>query len=108
MRLLEPFGSGFGQNRRRKRAEDFAVLDATVEDLLHLWPSWIRHDAAIAKRARSPFRATLEPTQDPSVCDQLSGLVKQGCSRQLGDREAVGRGAAGFYRSLNLFAREAR
>ena len=33
MRLLEPFAGGLGQNRRGKRAEDLAVLDALIQNL---------------------------------------------------------------------------
>ena len=50
--LLRPFR----QHDRRERPERLPVLDAAVEDILHLGLARIGEQAAIAERARTEFR----------------------------------------------------
>ena len=69
VRLLEKFAGGFFGDRGRKGAENLAVLDAAVENVLHFRAARIGQNAAIAQRARAPFRRALKPAHDFSVGD---------------------------------------
>ena len=64
----------FRQDRGRERTERLAVLDARVERGLHVGPSRVAEDAAVAKCARTPFLPALEPTHDPTLGESVRGL----------------------------------
>src|SRR5262245_1807115 len=89
MRLFEPFSGSFRQDRRRKGPENFAMLDAAIQDLFHFRPARIGHDAAISQRAWPPLRASLEPAEDFSVRNDRGGLPQQVFFGQFADRTAV-------------------
>src|SRR5215813_1940728 len=59
VRLLEPVGGSFFENRRSKRSEDLAVFDAAIQDFLHFRTAWIGDNAAIPERSRPPFGSPL-------------------------------------------------
>src|SRR5712692_9398254 len=82
MRLLEILCSRFRQDRRREWPEDYSVLDAAVEDLLHFLTPRISNNTSIAKRARAPFAPALKPAEDFSIGDQGRGLAHQFLFRQ--------------------------
>ena len=65
----------FGQHDRRERPERLPVLDAAVEDVLHLSPSRIGQQAAIAERARPEFGRPLKPADHLLVGQQFCGIA---------------------------------
>ena len=65
------FAGGLFEDRRREGAKDFAVLDAAIQNVLHLRAARIGQNAAIAERARAPFGAALKPADDFSRGDVL-------------------------------------
>src|SRR5512132_3114053 len=69
MCLLEILSDPLLQPRRREAMERFTLLDARIEDVLHVGASWIDHDAAVAERSRPEFHPTLEPPHDLSIGD---------------------------------------
>jgi len=75
MRLLEVFPGVFRKDGRRKGAKSLTVLDAAVKNFLHFRTARVCDDAAIAKRARTPFRATLEPAENFSIGDDRGGAA---------------------------------
>src|SRR5947208_6397307 len=52
------------RDRRCKRTEPLAKLDAGVDDLTHIRSPRVGDDAAIAECARAPFHASLKPADD--------------------------------------------
>src|SRR5258706_11839447 len=72
MTLLEIIRGALFKDRRRKRAERFALLDAVVKNFFHVCTSGVDHDRAIAQRAWPKLHASLKPTYDQPVCDVLS------------------------------------
>ena len=79
MRLLEKFADGLFGDRWRERAKDLAVLDAPIQNFLHLGAARIGQNAAIAQSARSPFRGALKPTHDFSGGDVARGRFDESC-----------------------------
>src|SRR6185437_2220595 len=67
MRFLEPPTCGFGEDRWSERPEDFTVLDALVQYLLHLATPRVRDDTPVAEGSRPPFRAALKPPKNFSI-----------------------------------------
>ena len=65
------------------------MLDAHVEDVPHVVPPRVDHDAAIAQRARPPLRAALIPPHHLAVRDVLSRLLDQRVLVQFAVREAM-------------------
>ena len=108
VRLLKVFAGGFCENGRRKWAKGFAVFDAPVEDFLHLRTARVGDNAAIAKRARTPFGAALKPAEDFSIRDDRGGTLRQLFFVQFGDRIAVACQAIRLDRPPDFFARIAR
>src|SRR5436305_2115685 len=77
MRFLKPIADCLRQNRRRKGPKNLPVLDASVENLLHIRTARISHDAAISQRSRAPLSAPLKPTQNfPIGNDRRSAMAE--------------------------------
>src|SRR2546427_443161 len=77
VRLLKILCCVFREDRRRKRAKDFPMLDPAVQNLLHFQTARVGDDALIAKGARPPFGAALKPIEDFSVCDERGAAPRQ-------------------------------
>ncbi len=77
VRLLEKFADCLFGDGWREGAKDFAVLDAAIQNFLHFRAARIGENAAIAQRARSPFRSTLKPAHDFSGGDVARGCFDQ-------------------------------
>ena len=75
--LLEPLARRLREERRRERAEGLAVLDARVEDVLHVVPARIGDDRAVAERARAELHPPLEPADDVAVGDPLGDVRRR-------------------------------
>src|SRR5580658_5622314 len=108
MRLFEPFPRGFREYRWSEGAEDFAVLDALVQYLLHFRPSRIGDDASIAERARSPFRSPLKPSEDFPVGHNCGGALHKIFLWQFFDVPTVFQRTVGIHCAPNLLARISR
>src|SRR5262245_41631950 len=52
------------------------MFDAAVQDVFHLSPLWIGHDASVAQSARSEFQPSLEPSHDIAAGDPLRSLAR--------------------------------
>src|SRR2546422_8570315 len=89
VRLLKILRCVFREDRRRKRAKDFPMLDPAVQNLLHFRSARVGDDASIAKGARPPFGAALKPTEDFSIRDERSGPARQLFFSQFDDRVAA-------------------
>src|SRR4029077_7924090 len=71
VRFLKPFAACFRQNRRRERPKNFPMLDAPVQNLFHLCPPRIGHNASISERPRSPFCPPLKPSENFSFANNF-------------------------------------
>src|SRR5262252_11198496 len=65
--LLEPLSNSLLHHRRRERAKRFPPLDLGVERGLHVGAAGVTEDRAVTERTRSPFHASLKPTDDLSL-----------------------------------------
>ncbi len=77
MRFLEKLAGSFFRNRGCEWTKRFAVLDAPVQDVFHFGAARVGQDAAIAQRARSPFRRALEPADNFSVGNMPRGRTHE-------------------------------
>src|SRR5438093_962743 len=59
--LLEPVTGRLSQDRWSKRTERLAMLDSSIEDVLHVRPSRVDDDRAVAERPRPELHPPLEP-----------------------------------------------
>ena len=75
--LLVPLAGSLGEDRRRERAKRLAVLDARVEDVLHVVASRVGDDRAVAERARAELHPSLEPAHDLARGDVLGDRAEQ-------------------------------
>src|SRR5258708_37136355 len=98
----------FREYRRRKRGEDFPVLDPAIQNLLHFRTARVGDDAAIAQGARPPFGAALKPAENFSIRDDRGGAARQLLFSQFGDRIAALPQAIRLDRASNLIARITR
>ena len=74
--MLEVFMLMVGHDGRRKRTKPFAVLDAGVQDFLHVGQAGVSHDGAIAESARSPLHAALKPSDNISGRDLVGNFAR--------------------------------
>ena len=65
----------FGQHDRRERTERLAVLDAAVENILHLGLARVGQQAAIAERARPELGTALKPADHLLIGEQFRGVA---------------------------------
>ncbi len=65
--VVEVLSAVFGQNRRRKGPERFAVLDFQIQLLLHLGIARVAQDAATTQGARAELHASLHPADHVAV-----------------------------------------
>src|SRR5688500_5034762 len=72
---LEYLPRAFGEHDRCKRAERLAVLDAAVENILHLGLARIGQQAAIAERAWPELGTALKPADHALLGEQLGGIA---------------------------------
>lgn len=91
---LEPIRDKFAQDRGSKGAKGFATLDFGIEDVLHVGAARVAEDGAIAKGARAPFEAALEPANDFAFAD--------GASRGSAKTGRIGKSADGTVGSFDL------
>ncbi len=77
MGFFEIFAGGLREDGRCEGAEDFAVLDAAIQNFFHFRAARIGDDAAIAEGARSPFGAALKPAENFPVGDDLRGAAHE-------------------------------
>ncbi len=94
MRLLEEFADGLLGNGWRKGTKDLAVLDAAIQDVLHLRPARVGQNAAIAERARAPFRGALKPAHDFSRRNMDGGRFDKSGLVEVRDFGVAGGGGA--------------
>src|SRR5258708_12541053 len=94
----------FSEYRRRKRAEDFPVLDPAIQNLLHFRTARVGDDAAIAQGARPPFGAALKPAENFSIRDDRGGAARQLLFSQFADRITAVRQVIRSNRAANLLA----
>ena len=80
---LEPVLHRVAQDGGRERPEGFAALDLEVEDILHVGAARIAQDRTVAKRARPPLHAALEPADHLALGDRLRGVTAE--RRLVGD-----------------------
>ncbi len=72
--MLEIFVLMIRENRRGKGTKPFAMLDARVENVLHVRQTGMGEDGAVATEgARTPLHAALEPADDISRGRDLVG-----------------------------------
>ena len=76
MIVLEIFMLMIGHDRRRERPEPLAMLDAGVENVLHVGQAGMRNDRAIAQRTRAPFHPALKPADHIAGGDLVGHLVE--------------------------------
>ena len=74
---------------RRERAERLAVLDARVQDGLHVGPARMADDRSVAESPRSPFLASLEPAEDLALAERVRSGVQQLLAREFLERHAA-------------------
>src|SRR5215207_490461 len=67
VRLLEVVADALFENGRREGAEGLALLDALVEDLLHVGAARVYYDGAVAEGARAELHPPLEPAHHGPV-----------------------------------------
>ena len=94
MRLLEEFADGFLGDGWREGTKDFAVLDAAIQNVLHLRAARVGQNAAIAERARAPFRGALKPAHDFSRRDMDGGRFDKSGLVEVRDFGVAGGGGA--------------
>src|SRR5262245_3890347 len=70
--MLEIVAHSLFQNGRRKRPERLAVLDAAIQYVLHLRPSWINYNTPVAQSAWPEFHPSLIPPDDLSLRNSAS------------------------------------
>ena len=59
--MLEVFVLVFRENRWRKRAEPFPMLNPSVQNILHIGQAGMCDDRTIAQGSRPPLHAALKP-----------------------------------------------
>ena len=69
--LLVPVPGVLGEDRRGERPERLAVLDAGVEDVLHVRTARVDEDRAVAERTRPELHPALEPADHVAGGDPL-------------------------------------
>ena len=77
MIVLEVFVLRLGQDGGRKRTEPLAVLDASVQHILHVGQARVGDDGTIAESARSPLHAPLKPTHNIALDHLIGNRVEQ-------------------------------
>ena len=70
--MIEVIAHALFQNRRGEGAERLAMLDAAVQDVFHLRPPRIGHDASVAQGARSELQPSLKPSYNLAVGDRVA------------------------------------
>src|SRR5258707_1053912 len=105
MGFIKPLAGFFGEDGGGEGAEDFAVLDAAVENFFHFRAARVGDDAAVAKRAGAPFGAALIPAEDFSFGDDGGGAAQEFFFLKFGDGVAALRNTAGLYGGANFFGR---
>src|SRR5919109_4508509 len=108
MRLFEILRSGFGENRRRKWAENFAMFNAAVENVFHFGATRVRHDAAITQCPRAPFCPSLKPPKDFAIGDDGGRATSQFLFTKLRDDTALLCQATRINSVANFFLRVLR
>jgi hypothetical protein len=83
MIVLEVFVLVIGHDGRRKGTKPLAVLDARVENILHVGQAGMGDDRAIAERARAPLHAPLKPADHIAGRDLLGTFFEQCSAFQL-------------------------
>ena len=73
--MIEVIAHALFQNRRGEGAERLAMLDAAVQDVFHLRPPRIGHDASVAQGARSELQPSLKPSYNLAVGDPRRRLA---------------------------------
>src|SRR5579864_9111686 len=73
----EVIAGGLREDRRAERAKCFAMLNAAVQNIFHLYAARVGQDAAVAERARSKLHASLKPARDFSSSQCVGGLVNE-------------------------------
>src|SRR5258708_7927344 len=96
MGFIKPLAGFFGEDGGGEGAEDFAVLDAAVQNFFHFGAARVGDDAAVAERAGAPFGAALIPAEDFSFGDDGGGAAQGVFFRELGERGAASRDGAGL------------
>ena len=76
MIVLEILLLMIGHDRRGERTKPFAMLDAGIEHIFHVWQARMRNDRAIAQSARSPFHASLKPANNISGGNLFCHLIQ--------------------------------
>ena len=77
MRLLEIVSDALFKDRRSKRAKGLALLDPSIQDVLHLSATRVDDDAAIAESPRPKLHPALEPTNDLPISDSLRRCLRE-------------------------------
>src|SRR5262245_8029867 len=67
--LLEPAADVLAQDRWCKGAKRFASLYLEIEHVFHIASPRIAKDGSVTQGARSPFHATLKPSNDKAIGD---------------------------------------
>src|ERR1700736_892157 len=96
MRFFEIFAGGFGEDGRREGTEDFAMLDAAIQNFFHFRTTGIGDDAAIAEGPRSPFGTVLKPAENFSIGNNLRSVAHEVRLSEFGDGITVTRKGAGI------------
>src|ERR1039457_1634193 len=71
MRLLKVVSDTLFKNRRSKGAKGLALLDPSIQDVLHLGAARVDDDAPIAESPWPKLHPALEPTHDLPISDSL-------------------------------------
>src|SRR5882757_299364 len=108
MRFLKPFAAGFRQNRWREWPENLPVLDPLVQDLFHLGPPRIGHNAPVAQSAWSPLRTSLEPSKNFPLTNNCRGSLHKFRFFQLRHRISAFGELCGFNRLPRFINRKSR
>src|SRR5580704_15734782 len=105
MGFFEPLAGFFREDRGREGAEDFPVLDASVQNFFHFGAARVGDDAAVAERAGAPFGAALIPAENFSFGDDAGGAAEEFFFREFGDGVAALRDGAAFDGCTDLLGR---
>src|SRR5262249_24691288 len=76
-RLIEVIAYALLQNRRREGAERLTMLDAAIQNVFHLGPPRIGHDAPIAQGAWPELHSPLKPSDNLAVRDPPGRLPRK-------------------------------
>jgi len=74
---VEPVGDGVGGNRRREGPEALAVLNLQIHDRLHFGRSRVTENGPSAKRPRTEFHTSIEPSNHGTVGQSPGDLGHQ-------------------------------